>query len=46
MIEGVRGSGKTMTTLNADGSHFFLDTTEARQLLDIGRDVLLANSRG
>lgn len=45
VIEGARGSGKTMTALNAAESHVFLDTTEARQMLDIAPDALLAGER-
>src|SRR5690606_28992144 len=45
VIEGARGSGKTMTALNAAASHVFLDTTEAHQMLDIAPDALLAGER-
>jgi len=45
VIEGARGSGKTMTATQAASSHVFLDTTESQQLVDLAPDVLLEGER-
>jgi predicted AAA+ superfamily ATPase len=41
LIEGARGSGKTMTALNAAASYVFLDREDAQALLQVAPQTLL-----
>jgi predicted AAA+ superfamily ATPase len=41
LIEGARGSGKTMTGLNAAASYVFLDQPEAQAVLEVAPGALL-----
>jgi predicted AAA+ superfamily ATPase len=41
LIEGARGSGKTMTALNAAASYVFLDQPDALAVLDVAPETLL-----